>query len=56
MLTQAGYPPLDVKFANRRKYCVCFQSYHRDNDASQRVNMGGDYVKERLVIFNLLRD
>lgn len=48
MLMQAGYPPIDVKFADRRKYYACFDSYYRDNDASPMVNMIGEYVKERL--------
>lgn len=48
MLMQAGYPPIDVKFADRRKYYACFDSYYRDNDASQMIYMVGEYVKERL--------
>jgi excisionase family DNA binding protein len=48
MLMQAGYPPIDVKFSDRRKYYACFDSYYRDNDASPLVNMVGEYVKERL--------
>jgi excisionase family DNA binding protein len=57
MLMQAGYPPIDVKFADRRKYYTCFDSYYRDNDASPMVNMVGEYVKERLSQYlNLLQD
>ncbi len=57
MLMQAGYPPIDVKFADRRKYYACFDSYYRDNDASPMVNMVGKYVKERLSQYlNLLKD
>ncbi|MCR1897484.1 Fic family protein [Irregularibacter muris] len=48
MLMQAGYPPIDVKFADRRKYYACFDSYYQDNDPSSMVNMVGQYVKERL--------
>lgn len=48
MLMQAGYPPIDVKFADRRRYYACFDSYYRDDDASPMVNMVGEYVKERL--------
>lgn len=48
MLIQAGYPPIDVKFSDRRKYYACFDSYFRDNDPSPMVNMVGEYVKERL--------
>ena len=48
MLMQADYPPINVKFADRRKYYACFDSYYRNNDASPMVNMVGEYVKERL--------
>ena len=48
MLMQAGYPPIDVKFADRRKYYSCFDSYYRDDDSSPMVNMVGEYVKEKL--------
>ena len=57
MLMQAGYPPIDVKFSDRRKYYACFDSYYRDNDASPMVNMVGEYVKERLSQYlRLLQD
>jgi excisionase family DNA binding protein len=48
MLMQAGYPPINVEFSDRRKYYGCFDSYYRDHDASPMVNMVGEYVKERL--------
>ena len=54
MLMQSGYPPIDVKFADRRKYYACFASYYRDNDASLMVNMVGEYIKERLSQYLLL--
>jgi len=57
MLMQAGYTPIDMKFADRRKYYSCFDSYYRDNDASPMVNMVGAYVKERLSQYlSLLQD
>lgn len=56
MLMQAGYPPINVKFADRKKYYACFENYYRDNDASFMVNMVGEYVKERLSQYlNLLQ-
>ena len=56
MLMQAGYPPIDVKFVDRRKYYACFDSYYRDGEASPTVNMVGEYVKERLSQYlNLLQ-
>ncbi|MDR2519955.1 MAG: Fic family protein [Eubacteriaceae bacterium] len=48
MLMQAGYPPINVKFADRKRYYACFDSYYRDNDASPMVEMVAEYAKERL--------
>ena len=57
MLMQAGYPPIDVKFTDRRKYYACFDSYYLDKDASPMVTMVGEYVKERLEQYlRLLQD
>ena len=57
MLMQAGYPPIDVKFSDRRKYYDCFDSYYQNNDASPMVNMVGEYIKERLYQYlQLLQD
>ncbi|MDR2487721.1 MAG: Fic family protein [Clostridiales Family XIII bacterium] len=48
MLMQAGYPPINVKFADRKRYYDCFDSYFRDSDASPMVEMIAGYAKERL--------
>jgi Fic family protein len=57
MLMQAGYPPINVKFADRRKYYACFDSYFRVKNAAPMVNMVGEYVKERLSQYlSLLQD
>ncbi|MDR1271560.1 MAG: Fic family protein [Clostridiales Family XIII bacterium] len=48
MLMQAGYPPVNVKFADRKRYYTCFDSYYRDNNASPMVEMTAEYAKERL--------
>jgi Fic family protein len=57
MLMQEGYPPIDVKHTDRKKYYACFDSYFRDNNASPMVNMIGEYVKERLSQYlNLLQE
>jgi excisionase family DNA binding protein len=48
MLMQAGYPPVNVKFADRKRYYACFDSYYRDSDASPMVEMVTEYAKERL--------
>ena len=48
MLMQAGYPPINVKFTDRRRYYGCFDSYYRDDDAAPMVMMVCEYVRERL--------
>ena len=48
MLMQAGYPPVNVKFADRKRYYACFESYYRDYDASPMIEMVAEYIKERL--------
>jgi len=49
MLMQAGYPPIDVKFTDRKRYYAGFDSYYRDNDASPMVKMVAEYTQERLL-------
>ncbi|MDR1028283.1 MAG: Fic family protein [Clostridiales Family XIII bacterium] len=49
MLMQAGYPPINVKFADRKRYYACFDSYYRDNDASPMIAMVVEYTGERLM-------
>lgn len=48
MLMQHGYPPVNVKFMDRGRYYDCFDSYFRENTASQMVNMIAEYTRERL--------
>ncbi len=47
-LMQNGYPPINVKFADRRRYYDCFDSYYRDDDAAPMVEMVAEYGEERL--------
>ena len=48
MLMQCGYPPINVKFADQRRYYDCFDSYFRENDSALMVHMLAEYLKERL--------
>lgn len=48
MLMQHGYPPIDVKFTDRKRYYACFDSYYRDKDAATLVRMVAEYIEERL--------
>ena len=47
-LMQNGYPPINIKFADRKRYYEAFDIYYRDNDAGSMVRMVAEYVEERL--------
>ena len=47
-LMQNGYPPINVKFTDRKRYYETFGSYYRDNNAGAMVQMIAEYVVERL--------
>ena len=48
-LMQNGYPPINVKFADRKRYYEAFDSYYRDNDAGAMVQLIAEYVEEKLI-------
>lgn len=48
ILMQQGYPPIDVKFTDRKRYYACFDSYYKDGTATPMVEMVSDYLEERL--------
>lgn len=50
-LMQSGYPPINVKFTDRKRYYEAFDSYYRDNDDSAMVRMVATYVEERLTTY-----
>ena len=48
MLMQCGYPPINVKFADRKRYYDCFDSHFQENNSAPMVNMVVEYLKERM--------
>lgn len=54
-LMQNGYPPINVKFADRKRYYDAFDSYDRDNDSSAMVEIVAEYIDERLTKYLSLR-
>lgn len=48
ILMKHGYPPVNVKFADRRRYYDAFTSYHRDSDDSPMLRLVADYPRARL--------
>jgi Fic family protein len=49
MLMQSGFPAIDVKFADRKRYYDCFDSYYKDKTATPMVLMVAEYLEERLL-------
>ena len=47
-MLQNGYPAINVKFADRRRYYEAFDAYYRDGDAQPMVMMVAHYTEERL--------
>ncbi len=47
-LMQNGYPPINVKFSDRKRYYDAFDSYSRNQNAMPMTNLITEYVTERL--------
>jgi Fic family protein len=47
-LMQNKYLPINVKFADRRRYYDCFTAYHENGDADPIISMVAAYVEEEL--------
>lgn len=47
-LMQNGYPPINVKFTDRKRYYDAFDSFSRNQDATPMTNLITEYVTERL--------
>ena len=46
-LIRNGYPAINVKFSDRKRYYDAFDSYYRDNDAKPMINLVAEYVSAR---------
>lgn len=47
-LIQNGYPPINVKYEDKKKYYTAFDEYYRNNDITPMVKLIAAYVTERL--------
>lgn len=47
-LIRCGYPPINVKFADRKRYYDAFDAYYKDGNANKMIDMIAEYVDERL--------
>ena len=47
-LIRNGYPPINVKFTDRKRYYDAFDAYYRDGNSSAMSNLIAEYVDKRL--------
>ena len=47
-LIRSGYPPINVKFADRKRYYEAFDAYYRDGSTDAMIRLIGEYVRDRL--------
>ncbi len=56
-LMKAGYPPIDIKFADRIAYYNAFDAYHVNHNLSAMENLFAGYINARLDMYlNMLQD
>lgn len=53
MLMQAGYPPINVKYSDRKRYYEAFDAYYKASDM-QLINIVADEIRERIHQYLLL--
>ena len=47
-LIQAGYPPINVKFADRKRYYVAFEDYATTGSTIAMTTLIAEYLEERM--------
>ncbi len=47
-LIRNGYPPINVKFADRKRYYDAFDAFYRDGSADAMIDLIAEYVEDRL--------
>lgn len=47
-LIKCGYPPINVKFTDRKCYYDAFDAYYKDGSPNKMIDMIAEYVNERL--------
>ena len=47
-LIRNGYPPINVKFTDRKRYYDAFDAYYRDGNSSAMATLISEYVDKRL--------
>ena len=50
MLMQAGYPPINVKYSDRKRYYEAFDTYYRDGSCAAMVELIAEQVRQQLTM------
>ncbi|MGE5583569.1 MAG: hypothetical protein ACM3X9_13700 [Bacillota bacterium] len=45
---KAGYPPIDIKITNRRRYYDCFTDYHETGSPDAMTELFASYPEQEL--------
>ena len=45
---KAGYPPIDIKFTDRKRYYDAFDAYYVKKDFSAMTKIFAEYINARL--------
>lgn len=51
MLMQAGYPPINVKYSDRKRYYEAFDGYYRDNSSANMISIIAEELTHRLNMY-----
>ena len=51
MLMQAGYPPINVKYRDRKRYYEAFDAYYRDQNPGAMLKLVVAELKEQLQLY-----
>ena len=49
MLMQAGYPPINVKYSDRKRYYEAFDEYYRDNHCTAMITTLAILTKDSIL-------
>ena len=47
-LIRCGYPPINVKFTDRKRYYDAFDAYYKDGNPNKMIDLIAEYINERL--------
>lgn len=47
-LMKSGYPPIDIKFTDRKRYYEAFDAYYGKNNENEMIDLFAEYLIERL--------